>query len=68
MPNVDSPYIIWVAIVLLAATLINLIYRLVKAGLLSAGLDDRQSRIVASVLLGSTGVYALIKLLPYVKG
>ncbi|OPX89561.1 MAG: hypothetical protein A4E53_01484 [Pelotomaculum sp. PtaB.Bin104] len=67
MPDVDSPYIIWVAIVLLAAALVNLIYRLVRAGLFSAGLDDRKSKIAASVLVGLTGVYALLKILPYLR-
>lgn len=63
--NVDNPYILWVGIALLAIALVALIYRLVQAGLLTAGLDERQSKIVASVLIALTGVYVFTKALPF---
>jgi len=60
--------VLWVGIALLLLALAGGLYRLVRAGLLTAGIDERQSKIVASVLVVLTGVYGFIKTIHYLKG
>ena len=59
----QNKYILWLGVTLLACAIGTCVYRLVRAGLLSAGLDEKQSRVVAIVLIASSSAYALSKFL-----